>query len=90
MKKSFSKYRAIVKDRKNRENEFRKISLNLLAHHKRWAFDAWHKRTVKMKLCDEVNTVGPITEQVFEANRAIRNLKAFMLGEGYTKDEIHA
>lgn len=35
-----------------------------------------------------MNEVGPVTEQVFEANRAIRNLKEFMLKEGFTKEEI--
>ena len=29
-------------------------------------------------LSEEQNTVGPITEEVFEANRTIKNLKDFM------------
>lgn len=35
-----------------------------------------------------LNEIGPVTEQVFEANRAIKNLKDFMASEGFTKEEI--
>ena len=37
---------------------------------------------------EELNTVGPITEEVFEANRTIRNLKDFMRDQHYTEQEI--
>ena len=36
----------------------------------------------------EQNEVGPITEQVFEANRLIKNLKDFMIDEGYPEEQI--
>lgn len=41
-------------------------------------------------LAEELNQTGPITEQVFEANRTIRNLKEFMRKERYTEEEIAA
>jgi len=41
-------------------------------------------------LAEEQNTVGPITEEVFEANRTIKNLKDFMRKEHYTEEEILA
>jgi len=36
----------------------------------------------------ELNEVGPVTEQVFEATRLTKNLKEFMRGEGYPQDQI--
>ena len=36
-----------------------------------------------------MNETGPITEDLFEANRMIENLKSFMKKEGYTQDEIN-
>lgn len=88
LKRYFSKYRAEAKGKVGRERDFRKIALNLVAHHKRWAFHAWKKKCEDLLLIKEMNEVGPVTEQVFEANRAIRNLKEFMSKEGFTKEEI--
>ena len=36
----------------------------------------------------ELNETGPVTEQVFEANRLIKNLKDFMRTEGYPEEQI--
>lgn len=44
LKRYFSKYRAEAKAKIVREKEFRKITLNLIAHHKRWAFHAWRRK----------------------------------------------
>ena len=35
-----------------------------------------------------LNEVGPVTEEVFEANRLIKNLKDFMRTEGYPEAQI--
>lgn len=36
----------------------------------------------------ELNETGPVTEQVFESNRLIKNLKEFMKSEGYPPEQI--
>lgn len=41
-------------------------------------------------LAEEQNQTGPITEEVFEANRSIANLKSFMRDQHYTEEEIAA
>jgi len=41
-------------------------------------------------LAEEQNQTGPITEEVFEANRSIANLKDFMRDQHYTEEEIAA
>ena len=40
------------------------------------------------RLKQEMNEVGPVTEHVFEANRATRNLKSFMRSENFTPEEV--
>lgn len=40
----------------------------------RWGFDAWRHANRKEMDTQELNEVGPVTEQVFEAKRAIKNL----------------
>ena len=42
----------------------------------------------KEVFADEMNAVGPITEQVFEAQRTIHNLKQFMKKESYGQERI--
>ena len=39
---------------------------------------------------EEQNQTGPVTEEVFEANRSIINLKDFMRNEHFTEEEIAA
>lgn len=39
-------------------------------------------------MIDDLNQTGPVTEEVFEANRTISNLKDFMRKERYTEEEI--
>ena len=41
-------------------------------------------------MIDELNQTGPVTEEVFEADRTIANLKDFMRKERYTEEEIEA
>ena len=41
-------------------------------------------------MIDELNQTGPVTEEVFEADRTISNLKAFMRKERFTEEEIEA
>lgn len=36
----------------------------------------------------EINEVGPVTEEVFEATRMQRNLQAFMRSEAFTSEEV--
>jgi hypothetical protein len=42
----------------------------------------------KQILGQELNETGPVTEEVFEANRLIRNLKDFMRTEGFPEPQI--
>lgn len=44
----------------------------------------------KLVLAQELNETGPVTEEVFEANRLIRNLKDFMRTEGFPEAQIKA
>ena len=44
----------------------------------------------EQKMIDELNQTGPVTEEVFEADRTIHNLKEFMRKERYTEEEIEA
>mmetsp|Transcript_29216 Transcript_29216/g.44038 ORF Transcript_29216/g.44038 Transcript_29216/m.44038 type:complete len:104 (-) Transcript_29216:753-1064(-) len=53
-------------------------------------FRQWMVYTDKVVFAEELNQTGPITEQVFEANRTIKNLKCFMRKENYTEEEIIA
>ena len=53
-------------------------------------FFRWKKYMEKEVLKQEMNETGPITEQVFEANRTIKNLTDFMRNENFTPEEIAA
>ena len=90
MRKSFGRYRDIVKQRRNKNRVAKKVLLKVDNANLRWAFEAWRRQNSKEMLAEELNQTGPITEQVFEANRTIRNLKEFMRKERYTEEEIAA
>ena len=87
-RKYFGRYRAIVKRKRVIASKARKILNNIHAHNLRWGFYAWATRTTMMIDKQNLNEIGPVTEQVFEANRAIRNLKDFMSSENYEPEEI--
>lgn len=53
-------------------------------------FRSWAKWMKEQKMIDELNQTGPVTEEVFEADRTIHNLKDFMRKERYTEEEIEA
>lgn len=53
-------------------------------------FRSWAKWMKEQKMIDELNQTGPVTEEVFEADRTIHNLKEFMRKERYTEEEIEA
>ena len=55
---------------------------------KRLAFRAWDDWSKKSIFCQEMNEVGPVTEEVFEAKRTIYNLTEFMRNQRYTEEEI--
>ena len=84
----FGRYRAIVKSKSSRSNNVKKIMLKIDNVNLREGFEAWRKYTMDQNLIQEVNETGPVTEEVFEANRTITNLKAFMRKENYTEEEI--
>ena len=69
-------------------SKVRKIIKNQWANNLRWGFDAWATRVTLMIDKQDLNEVGPVTEQVFEANRTIRNLKDFMASENFEPEEI--
>ena len=90
LRRHFCRYQKIAKDKKHRGHQAKKILLNLCSHNLRWVFEHWRKQNVKVMLVEELNQTGPITEEVFEANRTITNLKAFLQSEHYTDEEIAA
>ena len=90
LRRYFGKYRDAVKQKRNNGRVAKKVMLKVANANLRWAFEAWRKQNVKEMLAEELNQVGPITEQVFEANRTIRNLKDFMRKERYTEEEVAA
>ena len=79
-----------MKQRRNKNRVAKKVLLKVDNANLRWAFEAWRRQNSKEMLAEELNQTGPITEQVFEANRTIRNLKEFMRKERYTEEEIAA
>jgi len=86
----FGRYSKIAKAKKNNGHLVKKIMLNVACHNSRWAFEHWRKQNVLEMLAEEQNTTGPITEEVFEANRSIINLKSFMRDQHYSEEEIVA
>ena len=90
LKRWFCRYRAIVKDKHTKNLEAKRILLKIQNANTRWAFTMWAKQTDKIIATQELNETGPITEQVFEANRCIRNLKNFMRDESFTEEQITA
>lgn len=87
---AFGTYRKVCKDKKYMGQRAKKILHNVSCHNLRWAFEHWRKQNVLEVLAEDQNTTGPITEEVFEANRTIRNLKDFMRDQHYTEEEIVA
>ena len=75
---AFGTYRKVCKVKKHNGQRAKKILSNVHCHNLRWAFESWRKSNVLTMWAEELNTVGPITEEVFEANRTIKNLKDFM------------
>lgn len=55
---------------------------------KHTGFRRWVHYVDKHMLAQELNATGPVTEEVFEANRLIRNLKDFMRTEAYPEEQI--
>jgi len=90
LKRYFGRFRAIVKDKHIKSSTAKKIILKIENGNLRWAFESWRKNTEKVVFAQELNETGPITEQVFEARRTIRNLKGFMRSENYTQEEVTA
>jgi bacterioferritin (cytochrome b1) len=84
----FGGYRKICKDKKHKGQRAKKIMLNIDNQNLRWAFEHWRKQNVREMLAEDLNQTGPITEEVFEANRTIKNLKDFMREQHYTEEEI--
>jgi hypothetical protein len=86
MRKYFSRYKKIVKIKHNNATHVKKIINKLYDANLRDGFFRWKKYTDKEVLVEEMNQTGPITEQVFEANRTIRNLTSFMRDENFTEE----
>jgi len=87
---AFGTYRKVCKVKKYNGQRAKKILSNVHCHNLRWAFEGWRKSNVLTMWAEELNTVGPITEEVFEANRTIKNLLDFMRKEHYTEEEVQA
>ena len=79
-----------MKTKTNNCTHVRKIINKLYDANLRDGFFRWKKYTEKVCLAEDMNQTGPITEQVFEANRAIRNLTSFMRDQNFTEEEIAA
>lgn len=88
LRKYFCRYKAIIKVKHNNGIHTLRILKKIDNANLRCAFEIWRKQNVKILLAEDLNQTGPVTEQVFEANRTIRNLKSFMAKENYTPEEI--
>ena len=86
----FGRYAKIAKEKKYNGHQVKKIMQNVACHNLRWAFEQWRKQNALEMLAEEQNQTGPITEEVFEGNRSIINLKGFMRDQHFTEDEIIA
>ena len=58
------------------------------SHSKRDMFLTWKALANTERVSDEVNTFGPVVEQVLEDQIRNYNLKLLMKDQGYTKPEI--
>ena len=82
----FNKYKFKVSDRHQRVSRLNIIYGKFNAQLKHTGFRRWVHYTDKHMDAQELNEVGPVTEEVFEANRLIKNLKDFMRSEGYPEE----
>ena len=84
----FNKYKFKVSDRHQRVMRLNIIYGKFNAQLKHTGFRRWVHYTDKHMDAQELNEIGPVTEEVFEANRLIKNLKDFMRSEGYPEEQI--
>jgi len=90
LKRYFGRYRAKAKEKHIRRSKCKVALLKIENANTRWTFRKWATVTDQIVAAQELNETGPVTEQVFEANRAIKNMIAFMNSENFTPEEIHA
>ena len=88
LRKYFGRFRKKAKEKSVRQTHVMKILKKIDNVNLRDGFRKWSVFTDKVLFAEELNQTGPITEQVFEANRTIHNLKSFMRKENYTEEEI--
>lgn len=82
----FYRLKLKIDDKRQRTARLKIIYGKINAQRKHDGFRKWVQRVDLMVDKDELNLTGPVTEQVFEANRQIKNLKDFMLSEGYPEE----
>ena len=86
----FARYRFKVSDRQQRISRLNIIFGKFNSQLKHTGFRRWVHCKDKQILAQELNETGPVTEEVFEANRLMRNLKDFMRTEGFPEAQIKA
>lgn len=88
LRKYYNKYRFKVFEYIQRIKRLRGIYGKINSQLMHINFRKWVFYANKHLDSQEQNEVGPVTEQVFEANRLMKNLKDFMKEEGYTDEQI--
>lgn len=84
----FGRYKKHVFEIKQRQRRLKAIFGKFYSQMMHTGFRRWWHYTQKHMDAQEMNETGPVTEQVFEGNRLIKNLRGFMKTEGYPEEQI--
>jgi hypothetical protein len=84
----FHRYKFNVTNFEQRRARAKIIFGKINAQRRHKAFRKWREYAEREVHAQDVNETGPVTEDTFEANRTIKNLKDFMRSEGYPEEHI--
>lgn len=73
-----------VTDQKRKDNVISSMFGHWHARDLRKRFDLWKNQAKKATTVNEVNEIGPVVEEVLDAQQTLTNLGLFMRDNGYT------